>query len=175
MSQKQAGAVPFGRSVRGLVAALWRGTIDPFTFMDSMISAIERRYRQAWLEGAKECGIEEADLSSREQVKLAEMTNRDIGYLPGLARAIVTHTRADGFRLGPLLTRAELWTNRYEAVRLQGAALACGDKKKKWGLGKTKEHCTTCLAFHGRVYRYSVWEENEALPRSRRLECKGYR
>lgn len=165
----------FRSSIRSSIRGLWTGDFDLFEFVSGMSSAIERGFRQAWIEGAGQCGIKFDELTPTELTELNRMTNEQIPFLIGFGSDIEDNSRANGGLLGPLLLRGSMWVNRYNEVRQRAGAMACGDKKKKWQLGSTKEHCGSCLGFNGRVYRYSTWLENNALPQNRNLECNGFR
>jgi hypothetical protein len=77
--------------------------------------------------------------------------------------------------LTPLLQRAELWVNRYNNAVNQSKTLACADQKGQWFLGPTEQHCISCAGFNRRVYRFSTWAANDALPQGRCLSCNGFR
>ena len=165
----------FRSGVRSAIRGLWTGNFELFDFVDAMTSAIQRGYRQAWTEGAKQCGIKFDELTPTELAELRRMTNEQIPFLPGFGSDIEDNSRAKGGLLRPHLERGFMWVNRYNEVRQRAGAMACGDKKKKWQLGSTKEHCRSCRGFNGRVYRYSTWLDNNALPQNRNLECNGFR
>jgi hypothetical protein len=166
----------FGRSVRGLTTGLWRGDIDFATFRFSLESAISRHYENAWWEGAGRCGITRADgRNLEEQSAFDRERNIALGRIDGFADSILRRTRAEGYKLGPHLSRAAMWTNHYNRLIQIAATRACADRKFKWVLGPTREHCTDCARYAGRVYRASVWARYGARPQSRQLECGGWR
>lgn len=165
----------FGRSIRAGIRGLWLGQLSIFEFVDTMRATIERGFRVAWAEGAAQCGIEMGDLTPEEIKQLELMINSQFQYLVGFGLAIQDGSKANGGALEPLLTRGEMWVNRYNEVRIKGAAMACANLKVVWRLGKTEKHCASCLGFDGRVYRYSTWEANGALPQSQSLGCGGWR
>lgn len=168
----------FRRSVRSAIRGLWNSTLDVSDFTDALTSAIERQYRNAWTEGAKACGISAGELTDDEQIKLQEFITNDVGYIPGLASAVVNADKASGGALQPFFDRAELWVNRYPMVRNAGQVMACADQKMVWVLGRTEKHCTSCAGYAGKVYRGSVWrkylEPLGKLPRQQGLECHGF-
>jgi hypothetical protein len=164
----------FTRRLKSFAAALWRESVDQFEFMRIMAAEIQAGYRQAWRDGAEQCGIKFEELTQAELAELQSMINNDIGFLPGYSQYIVEHNKAEGFKLRSIQPRIQLWINGYDRVRARGHALACADQKEEWFLGATEKHCRSCFGFNGRVYRNSTWEKNGALPKSHKLECGGY-
>lgn len=164
----------FRLSIRAAVRGLWNGEFTAFTFVDSMRAAIERNLRKAWNEGAADCGIQADELSDKEISAREELINSQFSYLIGFARDIEENSRASKGLLGPHLDRAERWIAQYDKAFRNGKAMACGDRKARFVLGPTEKHCRTCSGLNGRVYRYSTWVANNAVPpRNARFECGG--
>lgn len=165
----------FGRLIRGLATAVWNGSIDWMEFGDNMALVLYRGYLQAWKEGAARCGVTEAERSDHERVVLQRENVADNQRIRSFADYLQAHTKAQGFKLSTVLSRVEIWTNRYVAVATLAEVTACADKKMIWYLGRTEKHCTDCYTYNGKVYRASVWTQYGALPQSRALECGGWR
>lgn len=166
----------FAGGVRAAIRAFWQGDFDRFTFVDNMRAAIERNFKIAWLEGAKQCGILESELTPDELVAREQAINSQFPYLVEFSLAIQEGSKANGGKLGPLLTRGKLWINRYNEVRHQAMTLACKNQKLEWRVG-ISEHCRTCLKLNGRVMRASRWQELDVWPQDTRpgkLACNGY-
>ena len=163
-------------TLRAAVRALWKDMITLDQFLDAFGSAIDRGLTQAWIEGAKECGIRYEELSGEEREALSRHILMQRLYMGRFGESIVAAQQGAG-KLGTHFARLETWVNRYNEVKNTAAAMACGDKKKQWVLNlkrPTKKHCVSCSTFHGRVYRYSTWLANGALPQSSRLACGGF-
>lgn len=172
----RGGEAQYSRRVRGFFGSLWRGDLSAFEFVSVMVDEIQSAYRQAFLEGAAKCGIKEDELSSTELSRLATETNTDFAFLPGVADFIEENSRANGVKLRSIMPRANIWINRYAAVRNLGQQLACKDKKLMWVISPAvKEHCVDALRLDGRVHRASVWEKYDIRPQSPLLQCKGFR
>lgn len=169
------GEKDYGLSLRAAARGLWRGILSFDQFVELMVVTVRRGLTRAWNEGAKECGINPEDMTAEERLELERAIFENYDRIFSYAEFIEQNSRANGGKLGRVLWRTELWLNRYDSVRVKAAALACKDKKKQWHLGATEKHCRTCLKFEGRTYRYSVWEKNNALPKSRVLCCGGFR
>ena len=174
------GEKDYGLSIRAAARGLWSGVFDEFQFIDSMISTAIRGLNKAWREGAAECGIKPDEFSATELAMRDQRINEQMKHMFSFARFIQGRRRAlfpRGKRAAArdqVMRRAILWSNEYDATRVQAAAMACGNKKKTWKLGKTEEHCVSCFGFDGRVYRYKTWADNAALPKTRALCCRGY-
>lgn len=138
-----------------------------------MTGVITRYYKEAWLAGAKECGIKEADLTPKELRALKEITNAQFIYLFGYADAIEAGSKANGGLLRDVYARAELWVNRYGEVKTAGNEMACADMKTEWVWTERKKHCCDCRTMNGRVYRNSVWKKYGIRPQSAALACFG--
>ena len=164
----------FGLNIRYATRGLWSGEMDMLAFVDNMSSAIFKGYEQAWQEGAASCGITPADRTVEEQMRLDQSIALDQGYIMGFADYIMMNSKRFGGKLGTCLTRAKIWTNRYNAVVTLAKSIACADKKYIWMLGPTKVHCDDCLGYAGRVHRGSVWRSVGAQPQSRSLACGGF-
>lgn len=162
-------------ALRSIVRGLWSGVINMEQAYDAFLSTISRQFRQAWNAGAAECGIRPDEMTEEEQAALSERIVEETQYIGGYLEAIEAQSRANGGNLTPLFTRAELWINRFNEVVNQAKGMACADQKGQWQLGPTEQHCPSCSGFNGRVYRFSVWERNGAMPQSSRLACRGYR
>jgi hypothetical protein len=173
----------FGRGIRQNIRGLWRGDLSEFQFIDGMVSSIRVGLFNAWVEGAKECGISPDEFTQEEKDALNAMTNQEFLYLGGFAEDIAAvrdihadRPRAHEGQLGPMLNRGEAWIARYETARQIGKAMACTNKKLEWVLGNA-EHCPSCIKLAGKVKRGSFWSERGIFPRvpgASYLECAGF-
>ena len=165
----------FRDGLRSAVRGLWSGDLSLVSGYDALQSTIRRHLTQAWLAGAAQCGIKQADLTDSEWASLNNEIIAQYGYLPGLVADVINNSQANGGSLEPLYTRLDLWVNQYNRVLAMGQASACADQKMIWVLGATEEHCTDCARASGRVYRMSVWQKYGWQPQSPGLECGGWR
>jgi hypothetical protein len=143
-----------------------------------MYSTIERGLTLAYHEGAQQCGIATDELTIDEIKDLRFNVLEQVNYLAGFADDIELNSKKNGGKLAPLLTRAQLWVNRYNSVRNQAQVSACKDKKLMWQLGATEQHCRTCFALNGKVKRASVWKRAGVRPQNAPnplLECEGWK
>lgn len=162
----------FRRGLRSAVRGLWSKAISESQFIDAMQSAIQRNLTVAWQEGATECGIGADELSEAEIEARDAFIDNQYSFIGGFGEAI----GEDGDnRLGDLYSRIELWVNRYGEIRDRAKAMACADQKLEWRINvRCKEHCSSCTRLNGKVKRGSYWNKT-ILPRSRDLECGGWR
>jgi len=162
----------FRRGLRSAVRGLWSKAISESQFVDAMQSAIQRNLTVAWQEGATECGIGADELSEAEIEARDAFIDNQFTYLSGFGDAIAEN--GDN-RLRDLYSRIELWVNRYGEIRDKAKAMACADQKLEWRINvRCKEHCSSCTQLNGKVKRGSYWNKT-ILPRSRDLECGGWR
>lgn len=159
-------------SIRSAIRGYWTGEYTRFQFVDEMNTIISRRLTEAYELGARECGILPDELTQTERAAQQDLINGQLGYVIGLADDIEENKRDAGGRLGPLIARASRWAAQYDTAFSNGKANACGNRKAKFVLGPTEKHCRTCGGLANKVYRYSTWVENGAVPpKNARFEC----
>lgn len=168
------GEQDYRRSINAAVRALWSGETDLFGFVDGMVDTVRRGLTRAWHEGAQSCGIKPVDLTVDELFTLEGIINSEISHVLDFGQVIAKNSRANKGRISPLLRRAQMWGNRYNATLYQAQTTSCNDLKLKWELG-VAEHCSSCYKLNGRVYRASVWRKYDLYPKHRRLACGGWR
>ncbi len=169
------GIVTFRRNIRASVRGLWTGALSFEQSLRTFRTTIERSIEQAWREGAQECGIQPDELTVAELTARDEFIFEQNELAPNFLNVVRSQSKANGGKLTPLLSRAEMWTNQYSSAKQQSEALACADDKRVWRVGRT-EHCKTCLGLNGQVRRLSFWKNN-VLPRNapnEKLICKGF-
>ncbi|NOQ49283.1 MAG: hypothetical protein GQ553_01260 [Nitrosomonadaceae bacterium] len=172
----KGGYNDYARGVRSAVYGLWSGKIDRFSFIDSMVSTIDRGVRRAWFEGASQCGIGPTELTVAEMDAMRELINSQFSYLVNFADDIEAGQKGFGL-LSTQYARAELWVNRYNDAINKARIMACRDGKMIWTLGATEESCRTCNALNGKVKRTSTWADAGVKPQNAPnplIECQGW-
>lgn len=168
----------FRKSLRQLVRGYWGGQLGAFDFYDSFANALERNLTMAWRDGMKQAGIAFTEISDDEQNRLRLEVATQISYIDGFATTIAAQSKANGGALTPLYDRLELWVNNYGRIQTLAYTMAAADEKAIWVYGDTTNHCPSCSAYAGLVFRNSTWtkwlEPLDMLPRGRGLACKGY-
>lgn len=159
--------------LRTAVRGLFKGTLTRSQFTDALESAIRRGLTQAWIEGAKQCGVGQDELTEKETDALAVVIKSEFEHIGNLADYI-----KEAEKLAMAFGRLTLWVNRYTDIQNQAKVMACADKKLEWALGTTEDHCRTCPKLNGKVKRGSQWEKLGIRPQSPPnpcLECGGWR
>ena len=178
------GERDYGRSIRAAARGFLQGVLDEFSFIDSMISTIQRGLTRAFGEGMTKAGASPDDLDTPaylpERLALDEIVNQNLAslfnfsayiqqqrtlYLEGQKQVAINH----------VMHRATLWSNQYDKARQKAYAMTAGDAPLLWVYGDTIEHCRSCSTFEGRIYRASTWNKYSAIPKSSRLCCTGRR
>lgn len=176
-SPGSTGTAQYRSEIRAAVRGLWSGVLSYFDFWDAMSAAINRSLTGAWHTGMKDCGVLPDEMTPQESAALMQRIIYEHQWIDGFGNAIEQGSKANGGKLTPLYSRAEIWIGRWEGVRTEARVLACRDKKLKWTLGPT-EHCASCMKLAGQVRRASFWNEKGVLPRvhgSPFLACHGFR
>jgi hypothetical protein len=158
--------------LRSAVRGLYNGALNRSQFTDALKSAIRRGLTQAFIEGAKDCGIKQDELSDKELDTLTEAIESEYEYIGNFGDAI-----KESEKLAALYSRLDKWTNRYTDIVNRAKVLACADSKLEWELGATEKHCSTCPRLHGKVKRGSQWEKlgiHPQRPPNACLECGGW-
>jgi len=164
-------------AIRSPVRGLWTGHLDYDQFFDAMMAAIRRGFTQAWYQGARECGIAPNELKPDERLALEAAINNEFQFIDGLGSYVEANSKANKGKLGRSFARTKSWINRYNSLRNQAKLSACGDKKLTWRLGKTEEHCRSCLALSGKTKRASQWKAAGIQPQNapnEKLVCGGF-
>lgn len=171
-----AGIDQYRKGLRSAVRGLWSGVVTRSQATAAFRSAIERRITQAWNEGAAECDIGPDELSQAELNARDNFITNQIQFISQFLKDVVAGSKKNKGKLKPLFQRVELWVNQYSSAKLKSEAMACGDEKRIWVLGRVEKHCNTCPRLAGQVRRFSFWETH-VLPRNGpndKLECHGF-
>lgn len=164
------------RALRRAVLNFFRQDMDAFEFIDEMVRLIEGQFTRAWNEGAKKAGFDPKDQTDEDLQILQDRIEQEQEFVLGFASDIES-TRIEQKPITPLYNRVELWANRYNEVKNE-ALIHFGNRQKlEWQLGKTEEHCTTCLALNGMVAWANEWEQSGVRPQNAPnpvLECGGW-
>lgn len=161
-------------ALRSAVRGLWSGAFSSQQFYDAMLDTVSLGLNSAWREGAAQIGIYPDEFTQSELAARDEFVLRQYQYITGFGQFIEQHSKANGGKLGDVMYRMNMWVNRYNDAVNQAIATVGGDKKLKWILGPTEEHCPDCAKYAGRIYRKSVWDSKGIAPQSNNLSCHGY-
>ncbi len=163
-------------TIKGYVRDLYRGDIEEGDFITDMASLIEQQLTRAWHEGMRENDLDpEEDMEPEWQTMLDDFILNEYDYVDGFAADIVA-ARDEQLPWEPLLSRADIWANRYNDV-VTAAVVATGNQKLIWVFGDT-DHCGTCERLNGIVAWAEEWDEAGVVPQNPpngNLECGGWR
>jgi len=169
----------FERAMRSAILNFFRGDYDAFEFIGRMVDLIEVQYRKAWYEGMRAVGADpKSDMTDEfEAVLRGEIGNMD-GYIIALAEDIDKARGLEGADIQKFYVRVDLWTNRYNEIVNLAKMTVGGKERLVWRLGRTEQHCGTCLTLHGVVAYADEWRASGYKPQSAPnplLECGGWR
>lgn len=168
----------YRRALRQLVRGYWNGTLGAFDFNAGMADAIDFNFHKAWNEGMKAYGIAPEEITDAEATRLRLEIATQISYIGGFAQAVAANSKANGGALYALYDRLELWVKQYGRIVALAGVMAAADAKSIWVFGDTTNHCPSCSAYAGLVYRNSVWNKwlgpHDMLPRGKGLACGGW-
>ena len=163
------------RTIRRYILGVYRGQIG-FEFLDLMASLIEQQFTRAYNQALRDEGIE---MDDQFQHHLDMLIINQFPFVDGLFDDILQAV-VDESPVEPLLSRADLWANRYNEV-VNEAHLEIARRfggKLVWRLGATEEHCATCAALNGIVAFGVDWDAAGLHPQGAPndlLECGGWR
>ncbi len=168
----------FQSTLERLVKTLYGGLIDEMQFVTIAGDLLEGQLREAWREGMWANGLEMGMYMTPElNTMLYDIINGEKSHLVDFGDAIL-EARAAGTPVDGLLTRADLWTARYQDVVNQATLVTAEPKDKlEWIYGDTV-HCSTCEALNGIVATAAEWAESGLHPQQPEnplLECGGWR
>lgn len=166
-------------SLRAAARGLWIPVLSAAEFKDSFGLSLDKYLKQAFDEGMARYDLMPEDYTDEDIQVMQDFLTNQYGFLDGLTDFIVAHSKPFGGSLESVLTRVELWANRYDEIRDIARTRAGADEKQEWRMGATGEHCSSCYALAGWVKRGSYWDkfyqDTGLRPRSEKLECHGYR
>ena len=162
----------YSRTIEGYVRDLYRGDIEEGDFVTQMSELIDSQLTRAWHEGMRENELDPIEEMEPEWQEILDgIILSEYDYVDGFASDIVA-ARDEQLDWDPLLSRADMWANRYNDVVNQ-AIIATKEQKLLWVYGDT-DHCDTCLALNGIVAWASEWEESGVKPQGNMLQCGGW-
>jgi hypothetical protein len=166
----------YSRVIDSLVRSLYRDEIDASEFSTTFAELINQQLTEAWYGGMRENGLDPIEeMEPKWQTILDDYILKEYDYILGFADDIVV-ARDEQSPIDPLLSRADIWSNRYNDVK-NAAIVATGNQKLIWVYGDT-DHCVTCERLNGIVAWAEEWEEAGVVPQNppnQRLSCGGWR
>lgn len=171
----------YRRTLRGLARALWNSAMDFETVFADFDDEVRIQLREAWLLGARECGISPDELSPEERIEMRRVIASEGSRIFPFLDWIVDNNKATGGKFGPIKARADMWALRYDDVVTRARLMACANQKFRWGfnaLGHTEKPCNTCkVKLKDKVKRASFWHRAQVQPQNppnSKLDCEGW-
>jgi hypothetical protein len=166
----------FTRVLSGMVRDLYRGDIEEGDFVDRLAQLVQDQLTRAWNEGMRTNDLDpEQDMEPEWQVILDDIIANEYNYVDQFAADIIA-ARDEQADWQPLLSRADLWANRYNDVVNQ-AIITTKEQKLLWVMGSTEKHCDTCGKLNGIIAFASIWDELGVYPQrpeNDKIECGGW-
>jgi len=164
------------RQVEGLVNGVYSGVIGG-DFIDTIANLISGQLTQAYNTAYKDEGYT-GDLPDYLSASLESMILNQYTFVDQFYRDIVD-ARIDGTPLAPLLSRAQMWANRYNEAYNEAVRLIAKENGNNlvWQYGEA-EHCTTCQSLNGIVAGAKEWDTLGVKPQNApnsKLECGGWK
>ena len=160
-------------AIEGLVNGVYNGNIGG-QFIDTMANIISGQLTQAYRQAWEDEGNTDYFAPDYLAESLEAMILNQYDYVDQFYRDIVD-ARVDGTSVSPLLARAKLWANQWNAAYNEAVRLITlqGGGNLVWEYGDA-EHCNTCLSLNGIVARASEWDVLGVKPQGDMLECGGW-
>lgn len=169
----QATRLEFEEAFSDILAEARAGNINRRRWAQLVRSLIKRWGTQAYRDGVEDGGADPDELTDDDRQRINELIADQSQY--------VTRFGAELFKA---ITDAEaaqkpaMWFNRsimpfYDAGKLS----ADRNGMYEWVLGRTEEHCRTCLAANGQRHRLKSWHNRGVLPQNNghaELFCHGF-
>ena len=158
-----------------LVTSVYKNNLGG-EFIDLMANLISGQLTQAYEQAYQDEGYTDA-LPEYLTTSLEAMILNQYEYVDQFFRDIID-ARIDETPIDPLLVRAQMWANQWNAaykeaqmlIRLQGGGNLI------WRKGATEHGCVTCANLDGIVMSAKEWDEIGVHPRgypNPKLECEG--
>lgn len=171
---QEQGQKTYTAEMRSMTRALWTGAMSWEQAFSLGMFNIQAGLTNAWHRGMESVGLKPIDMTSQERIRLQQIIAAETVHLAPYLDAIERGSKANGGKLGPMMTRAKMWANRFRDVENQARQMAQNDPRLVWHLGATEEHCRDCNRLDGKVKRATTWQRYGVRPQSPQLECKGF-
>lgn len=169
------GETNYRSAIRADIRGLWTGVMDYFQAYEQMDLTVTGGITAAFHEGAMSLGVSPSSFSAAEKTELQRLLFVNRSYIDGLLQAVEQNSKEEGGKLGPLMSRGDVWVQRYNEAREIAKSMVEADPPMVWIMGATEKHCSDCSRAAGRVHRKSIWDKYGWVPNSRELACGGWR
>ena len=160
--------------IEGLVNGVYNNLVGG-DFIDAMANLISGQLTQAFQQAFEDEGYTDFVMPDYLNAALESMILSQFDYVDQFYRDIVD-ARIDGTSISPLLARAQLWANQWQAAYNEAIRLMTleGGGNLMWQEGDTIDKCGVCVGLDGLVMRASEWDALGIKPQSHSLPCHGF-
>lgn len=167
----QATRLDFESDFEDLLAAARADETTRRRFGIVLRALIARYGREALIDGKAEAGVLERELNEDEQKQFAAQLARQARYVSDFSQTLFHAGISDA----EAAQKPAMWFNKtIYPFYLDGLESGNRNGMYEWVLGRTEKHCTTCLSLNGQRHRMSWYIRRGLLPKSEKLECKGF-
>lgn len=169
----QATRLEFENAFEDLLAEARTGGLERRRWA-TLVRALLRRWGiQAFRDGLVDGGYDPGDepLGEDDQAELDRLLAEQSQYVTQFGEALF----ADGVSDPQATGKPAMWFNK-SVLPLYQAGRLSADKNglHEWLLGRTEEHCQSCLAAVGQRHRLKDWYKAAVIPQGDQLGCKGF-
>jgi len=168
---EEQGQRSYTAEMRAMTRALWTGAMSWEQAFELGMFNIRVGLTNAWHRGMKSVGLQPADMTPEERIKLQQIIVEETRHLTPFLDAIERGSKANGGKLGPLMNRAKMWANRFRDVENQARQSAQNDPILMWQYGDTK-HCGDCLRLNEKKKRASTGGARAFVPKVQNLSAE---
>lgn len=134
-------------------------------FRDAVRQAAEAAYRDGVIDGGGDPGLAPVDQA------VGRFLAANQPYIAGFIDRIT----AEEVNGAAEKRRADMWGNKtIRVLYYSGLAHADSGVMKRWVIGPTEEHCTTCTTLNGQVHPLKAYMDRGLYPGSQKLDCRGF-
>jgi hypothetical protein len=140
-------------------------------FRDELYQAGLKSYE----DGLRAGGADPGDVTAIEQAERRRKASEWLSLQNGYITAFVNDVSEGKIAKAQIELRADMWVNKsLRSIYYVGLQDAAAEKKFRWVLGNTKQHCKTCSLLNGQVHKLKDWLKSGYSPQCTCLECKGF-
>ena len=167
----QATRLDFTRDWEDLLAGARDEAMNRRRFGLVARALVAKYARRAYEDGLKDGGVEDG-MDDDDLRDVATYTAQQSAFVTDIGAVLF---RGDGISDAQADQKPELWFNKsiYPAYE-RGRLSADKNGLYEWTLGRTEQHCETCLTLNGQRHRMKDYAKRQLLPRSSALACGGW-
>ena len=167
----QATRLDFEDAFEDLLRSAVAADIDRRRFGIRARAIISRAVRQAYLDGLEDGGVNRADLSNADSIRIRQITADQSVYVTNIGVRIFQDGKVT---LAEVANKPSMWFNKSIEPAYQAGRLSANrNGYYEWVYGDT-EHCSDCRTLNGQIHRLRDYHRSGWLPKADKLECKGF-